>query len=316
MWMWLLAVLALLVVVLLVAGWLLSDIIMNPKSYEPPAQMHAEEMKKYNINPADWETGWQRQDFTLQSRYGYPLSCTYIPRRADIPLPDGKERVVVVVHGFGVDRFCSLKYAAMFRDLGFQVVLYDHRNHGTSAKKPTTMGYCEARDLATVCDWARARFGQDCLLGTHGESMGGATVMLHSALDHQLAFVVEDCGYCSVRQELTHVMRQDYSYLPEKLLMPIALLIARLRCGVWMQQVEPAAAVAESGDTPMLFIHGEEDTFVPFAMLAKNAAAKTTGIKVVKTFPGAAHARSYAADPAAYRKTVEDFLKQSHVLPA
>jgi uncharacterized protein len=64
-----------------------------------------------------------------------------------------------------------------------------------SGKAVTTMGYYEARDLKKVCDYIRAKFSEEIILGTHGESMGAATVMMNAPLDQQLAFVIEDCGY-------------------------------------------------------------------------------------------------------------------------
>lgn len=309
-----LLIVVLILAVLLVAGWKISDVMLNPKSSTPPEQWHDEEFKMYHLSWEDWNKNWHRQDFTLKSRFGYELSCSYLPRKAELVPADGRERVVVMVHGFGVDRLCGLKYANMFRDFGFNVVLYDHRNHGRSGKAPTTMGAREAQDLETVCAWAREKWGKDCLLGTHGESMGGATVMVHSGMDHNLAFVVEDCGYSSVMKQLLHVMSKDYNF--SKAMLPVSIFVACLRCGTRVDKLVPAEGVANSGNTPMLFIHGEEDDFVPFAMLQENYDAKTTGPKMKKTFPGAAHARSFATDPAAYRATVHDFLVHNHILSA
>ena len=59
--------------------------------------------------------------------------------------------------------------------------------------------------------------------------------------------------------------------------------------------------------TPTLFIHGEEDTFVPFRMLdvVYNAAACEKEKLVV---PGAAHAQSAETDPELYWGTVDAFV--------
>jgi fermentation-respiration switch protein FrsA (DUF1100 family) len=190
--------------------------------------------------------------------------------------------------------------------------LYDHRNHGLSGKAPTTMGYDEAGDLSAVCDWARGRFGQDCLLGTHGESMGAATVMLHAPQYPGLAFVIEDCGYSDLRAQLKHNVRQTY-HLPYCPFVPLASLFSKLRGGVYFHEVVPVEAVARCGSTPMLFIHGEKDDFVPYPMVFDVYSAKP-GTKELKTFPNAAHAESYGSDPREYRRCVSAFLHDVGVI--
>lgn len=43
------------------------------------------------------------------------------------------------------------------------------------------MGFREKEDLQTVADAVMARLGPNVKIGTHGESMGGATVVQHAA---------------------------------------------------------------------------------------------------------------------------------------
>jgi fermentation-respiration switch protein FrsA (DUF1100 family) len=310
-----LGILLILVGLLLVSGWLLSNVMLNPKPWDTLANIRKQEFHDYGIRNEDWDAGWNREDFAVQSQYGYTLRGTIIPRREkDVPA-DGHELVVVIAHGFGACLYNSAKYAALLRDFGFTTILYDHRNHGGSDKAPTTMGWYEANDLKTICEYARAKYGADCILGTHGESMGAATVMLNSALDTKLSFVIEDCGYSDLVEQLSRVVKKWY-HLPAWLFMPPALWIAQLRSGVDLRRIKPADAVKNSGSVPMLFLHGEADDFVPFYMLQKNYDAKTTGLRMQHAFPGAEHAKSYASDPETYRRVVKEFLVQAGILPA
>lgn len=298
---------------LFAAEWKLSDIAIKPRQQLDTKEKCREELKISGIDPEDMEKNWNREDFTIKSRYGYKLRCTLIPKNPQVRHEDGRTRVAVIVHGHGENRCSSMKYAKVFRDLGFETIVYDQRNHGASDKALTTMGRREADDLATVCAWARRRFGKSCLLGTHGESMGAATVMLHSAMDHGLAFVVEDCGYSSLKRQLAYGMRTRY-HLPPALLLYPCMGVAWLRTGVRFSQVEPAEAVAKSGDTPMLFIHGDADTYVPFFMLDENYKAKRTGARRKVVFPGAAHAMSLLSDPERYAQEIKVFLQDNHIL--
>ena len=298
---------------LFAAEWGLTNIVVNPRhQLDTPAKCEAE-LQRAGLSLADWEKNWGREDIALKSRYGYTLRGAVIPPDPACLLPDGRARVVVIVHGHTANLIASLKYAALYRRLGFACIVYDQRNHGRSDRALTTMGRREADDLATVCAWARKRFGPGCILGTHGESMGAATVMLHSAQDRRLAFVVEDCGYSSLKKQLAYVMRTRY-HLPPALLLYPCMAVAWLRTGVRFSQVQPAEAVAESGDTPMLFLHGKADAYVPFAMLQENYAAKRTGLRRKAAFPGAGHAMSLLSDPARYRRVVESFLRDAGAL--
>ena len=58
---------------------------------------------------------------------------------------------------------------------------------------------------------------------------------------------------------------------------------------------------------PMLFIHGEKDTFVPFSMLDEVYNAATCDKRKL-VISGANHALSAATDPDTYWSTVDEFL--------
>ena len=60
----------------------------------------------------------------------------------------------------------------------------------------------------------------------------------------------------------------------------------------------------------MLFIHGENDSFVPFEMLDKVYAAKTQGEKEKLVIKDAGHAEAYLRDPQTYFSTAFDFLNK------
>lgn len=59
---------------------------------------------------------------------------------------------------------------------------------------------------------------------------------------------------------------------------------------------------------PMLFIHGDADTFVPFYMMKQLYDAKTHGYKEQWVTRGAQHACSYSDYPKEYTERVRQFL--------
>ena len=309
----LLALLALALVCSGLLGWKVSSMILHPKNW-PYDTVVDEEEKRGHFTRKWFEQNVNLEEFTLRSPFGYDLHGAVWPKSAECTFADGKPRVAVIVHGFTYCLLGGIKYASIFHALGFDCVLYDQRNHGLSGRALTTMGIAESRDLSAVCDWARERFGENAILGTHGESMGAATVLLQAPQYPALSFVVEDCGYSDLNQELRFALTHRF-HLPWFPVLAFASLFSRLRGGVFFGNVVPKRAIRSCEALPMLFLHGDADELVPFSMLTENFNAKP-GAKRMRVFPGATHAGCYHADPEGYAACLKEFLTQNGVLPA
>ena len=66
----------------------------------------------------------------------------------------------------------------------------------------------------------------------------------------------------------------------------------------------------EQCEIPVLFIHGEDDRFVPCDMGRENYAHCCSSKKALLTIPGAGHGMSYMVDKSKYLHTVSVFLEQ------
>jgi len=70
----------------------------------------------------------------------------------------GGEAVVVIGHGIGMSKSASLAHARLAVDLGYRVLLFDHRNHGLSGQDPASRGLADRFSLdiaATLAEAAR-----------------------------------------------------------------------------------------------------------------------------------------------------------------
>ena len=305
------ALIALIIAAILVTAYRLSSMIVKPDTSDPD-QCYLDEIARGKINKLEYEQNYHREDFKLVSDYGYTLSGSFIPRDPERNTFEDQEKVVVLVHGYTYCQFGSVKYIDIFRRLGFHCVIYDHRNHGYSDKAVTTMGYYEARDLKKVCDYVREKLGEKIILGTHGESMGASTVMMNAPLDSKLAFVIEDCGYSDLSDQLAHNMKKIY-HLPRIPFLEIASLFSKLRGGIYFHQVVPKKEIAKCENLPILFLHGDRDDFVPTTMIHQLYQAKK-GYRRMKIFPNAAHAESYWNNRDSYTKEIEVFLKEIKII--
>jgi hypothetical protein len=231
-----LIILAVCLAAVLAVAWRLSTMVVSPKMWDYNTTFD-EEISRGAFTLEKYRNEYRGEEFYIDSSFGYKIHAMVIPQKAGTHFADGRARVAVIAHGYSYTLYGSIKYADFFHDLGFVCVVYDERNHGKTGKAPTSMGYYEARDLSDVCAWARERYGEDCVLGTHGESMGAAIVMMHAPTDSGLAFVIEDCGYSDLADELAHQLKMTL-HLPRWPVLPLADIMVKMRGGVRLQYGE------------------------------------------------------------------------------
>ncbi|BBF42303.1 hydrolases of the alpha/beta superfamily [Lachnospiraceae bacterium KM106-2] len=268
----------------------------HPKFFTTEETIEIEKGKGYLTNYFDLP----KEDYTISSYDGYELHCTYIPAASD------QQKVIIVTHGHTYSKWGSVKYLMLFRDLGYHAIIYDDRGHGDNQPAPITMGYKEQKDLMCVIEDTRRRFGENCYIGLHGESMGSAISLQVLASHPPIHFVVSDCGYSDLiffTKMFAHV-----NYHIPGLLIDLASILSRLLYGYWLSQVSPISTLSDN-KIPICFIHGASDTFIDPCNAVRMYQADA-GYKELHIFPNAGHAESYATAPEEYTKIVHDFINK------
>lgn len=223
--------------------------------------------------------------------------------------PSGGQRVAMVLHGWRCSSVTMLHYAQFFyQQLGCHILLPDLHAHGLSEGRRIGMGWKERFDVIRWMVLAKSEFKADSLI-LHGVSMGAATAM-NVAGEHlpdgfSKVWFIEDCGYTSVWDELSGQLAEEFSLPPFPLLYTSSLL-SRLLNGWSFGEASSLRQVAKS-QLPMLFIHGDADTFVPTQMVYPLYEAKQ-GEKRLWITHGAEHAESIKLYPEAYVDTVRRFV--------
>ena len=217
-----------------------------------------------------------------------------------------KERFVILTHGYTYNRLGSVKYMNLYRKMGYSCIQYDLRGHGANAKCPVTMGLKESKDLLAVIDWVHERYGENIILGLHGESMGSASQTLALREKPRVDFVVNDCGFA----ELTEVLRGQLSkrfHLPA-FLVSTASILNKIYYKYSYQEVRPVDALKEN-QVPICFMHGREDTFIPYRH-SELMAETTKGYQEVHLYEDADHALSFEKHPKEYEENLKAFLEK------
>ena len=236
------------------------------------------------------------------------LHAYYIP--ASKPTPN----TAIVLHGYKSKALEMLHIAYLYHhDLGFNVVLPDLRTHGKSRGTHIGFGWQDAKDVLQWMEWANDEFGKDyggqTQMVVHGISMGAATTMFVAGQNKHnfVRAYIEDCGYSSVQEEIAYVADRDYG-LPEVPCITLASQMCQWLYG-WNFRDASCVEALRHVDTPMLFIHGTADRYVPFDMVHQLYDAKPRN-KDIWEVRDVIHARSYHDQREEYTQRVRDFINQ------
>ena len=298
-----LILLALLILVVLgISLWIVKQALYPRKfSYE---KSYLIEVENGRFSEDVWNS-WEKHELIIQSPYGYNLSCTWLPQ-------PGSKKTIILLHGFPYTRVGMIKYIPVFRSRGFNVLIYDQRYYGRSGGPFTSYGFFEKHDLKAALDWVLEHTGPASLVGTLGESMGGATVLQHGVIDPRPAFIIADSSYADLREAMQIRLRDQY-HLPA---FPITNIGARLLSifgGFTPEQASAERAAAEL-TMPVLFIQSMNDVEVPPAHGRRLFAAKRKGLRRLYLAPDAGHVEAVWADRAAYDREVGEFLKEAGIM--
>ncbi len=281
----------------------------NTEDYERSRQSRIE---KNGFDLFSVLEGRKVEEFTYRSQFGYDLYGRIIRADESVRFPDGRQRAVILSHGWTSNHIIMLAYGRLYLDLGFSVVAFDHRFHGKSAKNVNcTMGLYESKDLVGLGSYVRSFFPEDTIWGLQGESMGSATVMMAASDMDWLSFAVEDCGYSSVKAQMAATL--DNMHLPHFPILNIGGAILKNRYGLDMAKTDAVASVART-NIPMLFCHGDKDNFVPTRMVYDVYNAKKDK-KRLQLFEGSSHAESVWDHTDQYREVLRSFLEEYRIIP-
>lgn len=249
------------------------------------------------------------KDFYIENDRGETLHALYVA--AAHPTL----KTAVIVHGYTDNAVRMLMIGYLYsKEMGFNILLPDLYGHGMSEGNHVQMGWKDRLDVLLWTDEANHLFGGNTQMVVHGISMGAATTMCVSGEVqhgmHQQPFVkcfVEDCGYTSAWDEFKGELKNQFS-LPAFPLLNVASALCKMEYGWSFQEASPLEQVKKC-TLPMLFIHGDADTFVPTWMVHPLYEAKPQP-KELWIVPGAEHAVAYKENPEAYTRKVSDFVRK------
>lgn len=260
----------------------------------------------------EWMMEQPHKDVWIRSQDGLKLHGTYFQGINSSESKNDSEypvyaKAVICFHGYtsqGLADYGSISNYYLKR--GYNVLLVDQRAHGQSEGKYIGFGCMDRLDAQRWIEWMIQENGENVQILLHGNSMGGATVLMTGGLElpDQVKGIIADCAFTSPKEVFTHVLHSMY-HLPAFPMIQIADVINRKQAGYGLDECNAAREVRKA-KVPVLLIHGDADTFVPCRMceeIYENCASPKTKLIV----RGAGHCESYYRDREAYERAMDSF---------
>ena len=217
--------------------------------------------------------------------------------------------IVLFFHGY---RSSSIRDGnglfALCKKYGYNILMIDQRAHGKSEGKTMTFGVLERYDVLNWVEYVIERMGKDAEIVLAGISMGAATVLMASDLElpDNVKGIMADCPYSSPKEILNCVL--ESLKFPAGVVYPLARWSAMIYGRVDIEQASAKDAV-KSCKVPILFIHGDDDRFVPCSM-SRQCYDACGGDKRLVLVKNAGHGISYCVDGELYEREVMAFMEK------
>jgi uncharacterized protein len=204
--------------------------------------------------------------------------------------PDAK--VLLYLHGNGINIGANLAHANRFHQLGFSVLLIDYRGYGRSEGAfPNEMRVYQ--DAVTAWNYLVQK--QQILpsqIVIYGHSLGGA-IGIDLALKHpEAAGLIVESSFTSIRDLISY--RNLFQIFPVHLILN--------------QRFESIKKVPQL-KIPVLFIHGTVDSTVP-SFMSQQLYAVAPELKTLILVPGAEHNNVAVVANMEYLQWIESFARQ------
>lgn len=265
---------------------------------------------KYSARYPEWMAAFKDTCMTSPNN-GARLHAIYMAA------PQPTSKTAFILHGHTGNCLDFVKLAKWYNEeMGYNLFMPDFYAHGLSEGKMRQMGWLDRWDFIEWIRMANNIFscgGEDTRMVVTGISMGGAgTMMVSAEIEKQglnyVKCLIEDCGYTSFYAEAEYVA-PNIKVAPKDSLKRKAMLddidrTCKKKYGWSFSEASSLSQVSKC-TLPMLFIHGDADTYVPTSMVYEVYQAKP-GTKELLIVPGAKHARAAQSD--IYRTTVTAYL--------
>jgi fermentation-respiration switch protein FrsA (DUF1100 family) len=252
------------------------------------------------LEPKD--AGLPQENIMVDTFDGFKLSCWLVKQSK-------KARgTVIYLHGVGDCKIGGVAFAKFLYGKGFNIFLYDSREHGESEGYYCTYGFYEKHDVSAVISYLQSRkdlkIGK---IGIFGTSMGGAVAIQAAAIDQRIVAVISEGSYTALRVVFVDYQKRIIK-LPWHFLRNIALLQSQKLANFKARLVAPIEDIKRV-HVPILIVHGKNDSFIKsdYSKLLYDAANEPKQLLLID---GAGHNNVWEIGGVKYEESIESFFKE------
>ena len=262
------------------------------------ARMYQNTNRSHHISPKKYSISFKEVHFPVGKNgnlYGW-----WIPTSQTAP-------TLILVHGWGRNLSRMLPYIHNIHTLGYNLLAFDARNHGSSTPIKTPTVWTFTQDICAAANFiAESRLVSSQEIGVVGLSIGGGAVINAAALDKRIRSVITVGAFShSVEVMKLGFQEKHIPYIPFGWLL---FKYMRVRFGLNFNKIAPVNNIPNTR-ADILLVHGNEDSTVPLAQgkaLLKAGNPETTHLWAV---PGKGHSDCHT-HPRFWEK-IESFLQET-----
>lgn len=295
------------IITLSIVGNYFYNLALNPNTPKDIVFGTPEEAAATSGQVLDEDISWLLNDSNYTDEYitsqdGLKLHSYQVKNQSS------SNKWVITVHGYTSEGINMSSYAKKYYNNGYNVLIPDLRSHGLSEGDYIGMGWDDRLDIISWINYILNE-APNAEIVLHGISMGAATVLMTSGeeIPSNVKAIIADCGYTSVWDEFAYQLDDLFS-LPEFPILNVSSIVAKIRAGYFLGEASSIEQVKKS-QTPILYIHGDQDDFVPYYMMEELYNA-TNSEKEMLTIKGAEHAKASEVDPETYWTTINNFINK------
>jgi fermentation-respiration switch protein FrsA (DUF1100 family) len=215
---------------------------------------------------------------------------------------------IIYLHGVGDCKIGGVVFTRFLYNKGYNIFLYDSRQHGESEGYYCTYGFYEKHDVSAVITYLQSRKEvAKGKIGIFGTSMGAAVAIQAAAIDQRIAAIIAEASYTNLRTIFVDYQKRTIK-LPWHFLRNVALVQSQKMANFKARLVSPLEDITKV-HIPVLIVHGKNDSFikVDYSKMIYDAAHDPKRLLIIE---GANHNDVWETGGAVYENSVVAFFNE------
>ena len=260
-----------------------------------------------NMNPEEFKASYAIENISETSTFdGHIIPGDYINSG------DEHDKLVIMIHGLGGNRYTNYPVAKYFVEMGYDVITFDQRSSNENTAERTTYGYWEKYDVIDLIDYAEKKY-PGIIIGIWGTSFGGATaIQAVASLDDQskIDFMILDCPLGNVEYMISAEMDKMNTGISTDYMLWLGNMINKQKLGFSYEDAN-SINIAKKVNVPSLIINSKADEMTPFFMGEEIYNNINCDNKEIWTVDDSEHACIWEDHTDEYKLEMDEFISSS-----